>query len=318
MEEELGPKNINTLVLRVDYNFQYKSYPNLQNENALSEKDVKKLVSAAKSQNINIIPQVNLLGHQSWAGKLEKLLKEYPEFDETPHVKMPEKYVWPNADSLYCKSYCPLHPDVHEVVFAIVDEIVEAFESNAFHAGLDEVFYIGDDQCQRCQGKKKADLFAGEVTKIRNHLNEKNIQLWMWGDRLIDGKNTGIGMWEASTNNTQAAIDLIPKDVVICDWHYEKAEPTPPYFALHGLSIISCPWRIEDVVVKQIDQMMLYRKEANETLSNRMLGVMHTVWRPADSFLDAYYDTETHSESGDVRTFLMMTDYLETIKSSQP
>ena len=74
---------------------------------------------------------------------------------------MPEDYEWPNDDGLYCKSYCPLHPDVHEVVFALVDEIMEVFEAKSFHAGMDEVFYIGEDECPRCNGKDKAELFAG-------------------------------------------------------------------------------------------------------------------------------------------------------------
>ena len=65
---------------------------------------------------------ITLLGHQSWHSDLEGLLRVYPEFDETPHVKMPENYVWPNDDGLYCKSYCPLHPDVHKIVFELIDE----------------------------------------------------------------------------------------------------------------------------------------------------------------------------------------------------
>src|SRR5690606_40003133 len=99
---------------------------------------------------------INLLGHQSWAGSLGNLLKVYPQFDETPHVRMPEEYKWPNPDGLYCKSYCPLHPEVHAVVFALMDEICEVFETDAFHAGMDEVFYIGDDKCPRCGGRDKA------------------------------------------------------------------------------------------------------------------------------------------------------------------
>ena len=43
---------------------------------------------------------------------------------------------------------------------------------------------------------------------------------------LLDGYATGLGMWEASHNETHMAIDLIPKDVVICDWHYERADKT--------------------------------------------------------------------------------------------
>jgi len=55
---------------------------------------------------------------------------------------MPEEYKWPNDDELYCKSYCPLHPEVHDVVFDVVGELTDVFEASAFHAGMDEVFYI--------------------------------------------------------------------------------------------------------------------------------------------------------------------------------
>lgn len=163
--EELAPRNVNTLILRVDYNYQFESHPELRDESALSNAEVKKLVDVCRKNKIRIIPQINLLGHQSWAETVHNLLRVYPEFDETPQVEMPKKYKWPNDDSLYCKSYCPLHPEVHKIVFALVDEICDAFESDAFHAGMDEVFYIGDDKCPRCSGKDKADLFADEDRK---------------------------------------------------------------------------------------------------------------------------------------------------------
>ena len=104
INEELATRSVNTLILRVDYNYEYESHPELRYSVALSKADVKKLVAACKKNNIIIIPQVNMLGHQSWAGKTGNLLKVYPQFDETPLVKMPENYVWPNADGLYCKS----------------------------------------------------------------------------------------------------------------------------------------------------------------------------------------------------------------------
>lgn len=159
IESELGPIGVNTLVLRVDYNYQYESRPELRNDVALSREQVKQLVAACRAAGIRPIPQVNLLGHHSWATNLGNLLEVYPEFDETPHVEMPEEYEWPNEDGLYCKSYCPLHPGVHEVVFDLVDEITEVFESDAFHAGMDEVFYIADERCPRCSGKDPARLF---------------------------------------------------------------------------------------------------------------------------------------------------------------
>ena len=155
VDEELAPRSVNTLILRVDYNYQYESHRELRDSAALSKMEVKKLVAACKRNKINIIPQIDLLGHQSWAGRTGNLLKVYPQFDETPMVKMPEKYVWPNADGLYCKSYCPLNPDVHAIVFDIVDEICDVFEAEAFHAGMDEVFYIGEAQCPRVPSRRR-------------------------------------------------------------------------------------------------------------------------------------------------------------------
>ncbi len=304
MENDLAPNGINTLVLRIDFNYEYESYPNLRDKGGLSNAEVKRLVSAARDNGIRLIPQINLLGHQSWHTGLTNLLKEYPEFDENPSVKLPEEYEWPNDDGLYCKSYCPLHPDVHKVVFALVDEIMDAFEAHAFHAGMDEVFYIGEDECPRCSGKDKAELFAGEVNKIRDHLVGNDRELWIWGDRLIDGKTTGLGLWEASENDTHGAIDMIHKDVVICDWHYERAEPTAALFALKGFRVITCPWRRPEVTKAQLEMMQFFRMHSNDRVKGNYFGLMQTVWSPASVFLDQYYGKDTDPERmGQVESF---------------
>lgn len=297
IEKELAVRNVNTLILRIDYNYRYKTHPELSDSAALSEKDVKKIVKVCKENGISIIPQVNLLGHQSWAGKIGNLLKLYPEFDETPKVKMPEKYVWPNADGLYCKSYCPLHPDVHKVVFDIVDEICDVFEASAFHAGMDEVFYIGEAQCPRCSGRDKAELFAGEVRTIRDHLSRGGRKLWIWGDRLIDGKTTGLGEWEASYNNTYRAIDMIPKDVVICDWHYERPDQTAVMFAMKGFNVVTCPWKNPSNAVLQAQDMVRFRKYSSSEMKDRFRGMVQTVWSGAGDFMDSFYGRKTEKDA---------------------
>ncbi len=239
-------------------------------------------------------------GKASWGNYLEV----YPEFDETPDIKLPKQgeYKWPNPDGLYCKSYCPLHPDVHKVVFDVVDEICDVFETDAFHAGMDEVFYIGHKDCPRCYGKDPAELFAGEVTKIRNHLKEKGRDLWIWGDRLIDGKTSGIGMWEGSFNNTHRAIDMIPKDVVICDWHYERPDPTAAMFALKGLPVLTCPWRTPEVALEQEKLMRSFVSGATKETKPKYLGMLQTVWNSAEGFMKSYngnVNDERHDKSAD-------------------
>ncbi len=291
IDDELAAKELNVLILRVDYNYQYLSHPELRDSVALSEAEVKKLVEVCRKHKIRIVPQINLLGHQSWAGRTLNLLKVYPEFDETPSVKMPENYEWPNHDGLYCKSYCPQHPEVHKVVFAMVDELLDVFEASDFHAGLDEVFYIGAEECPRCSGHDPAQLFSDEVWRIRNHLADKDRKLWMWGDRLLDGKETGLGMWEASMNNTHRAIDMIPKDVFICDWHYERPDKTAVYFAMKGIEVATCPWRNPEVAKIQVADMISFRNGSTPQMRDYFQGIILTSWSSAEGFIRDFYDT---------------------------
>ena len=294
LTNELASRGVNTLILRVDFNYAYQTHPELRGGAPLSKADVQALVQAARTAGIQLIPQINLLGHQSWQSTPGKLLEVYPEFDETPWVKLPAQYQWPNPDRLYCKSYCPLHPQVHKVVFALVDELCDAFEARAFHAGMDEVFYLGEDRCPRCAGKDKAELFAGEVKRLHAHLQGRQRELWIWGDRLLDGRTTGIGEWEASFNDTHRALDMIPKDVVICDWHYERAHPTPVYFALKGFRVVACPWNRAEVGAQQVHDLLLMRERAAPAVRQRLWGVVQTVWSGVDAFWREWESLNTH------------------------
>jgi Glycosyl hydrolase family 20, catalytic domain len=308
IENDLAKNLVNTLILRVDFNYQYKSYPNLRDSDALSYEQVKRIVNAARKSKIRIIPQINLFGHQSWASETYNLLKVYPQFDETPWVKMPVNYTWPNTDGLYCKSYCPLHPELHKVIFALIDELMQVFEADAFHAGMDEVFYIGEDKCPRCKGNDKARLFADEVIRIHDHLTQKGYEMWIWGDRLLDGHTTGLGMWEASMNNTYRAIDMIPHDIVICDWHYDRAEPTTAFFALKGFRVVTCAWNKAEVALLQLDQILFLRQNASSVIANNIFGVAETVWSPANIFIDYY-----HGKQKDNTAFLAPVNCYTTL-----
>ena len=289
IETELAQRKVNLLLLLVDYHFEFTSHPELTDSFALSKSEVKKIVKVCHKNNIRLIPQIDLLGHQSWANHTNKLLKQYPQFDETPWVVMPQKYEWPNPDNLYCKSYCPLHPDLHPILFAVIDELCDVFESDAFHGGMDEIFYLGEEKCPRCGGRDKAELFAEEVRTIQEHLAGKGREFWIWGDRLIDGKTTGLGIWEASFNNTYRAIDMIPQTVVICDWHYERPDKTAVYFAMKGFRVLTCPWRNPSIALVQLNDMMAFRAQSPPEMRDRFMGIMVTTWSRNDIFLKNFY-----------------------------
>lgn len=281
IRETLPKEGVNTLVIEFGYRVEFERRPEVRDPDALSKAQVRALAAACREAGIRLIPQINLLGHQSWRQTTHALLRSHPEFDETPG-----KY--PNNEGIYCRSYCPLHPQVHEVVFDLVDELAETCDAADFHAGMDEVFLIGEDDCARCRGRDKAELFAGEVRAVRDHLASSGRRLWIWGDRLLDGQTTGLGRWEASLNNTQRAVERIPKDVVICDWHYDAASPTAAYFATLGFDVVSSPWRKAEVALAQLDLARWLWRYAPEPVAKRMLGVLQTTWVGFGQFLSAY------------------------------
>ena len=282
IRDVLPKEGVNVLVLEINYRYQYTSHPEVVDADPLTKDDIKSIVAASKAAGVRLIPLINLLGHQSWAETTFGLLRSHPEFDETPG-----KY--PANKDIYCRSYCPLHPDLHKIVFDLMDELADVCEADAVHVGMDEVFILADPDCPRCKTRSKAELLAQEVRTLHDHLLAKNREMWMWGDRFLDGTVTGLGKWEASEDGAAWAINMVPRDIVICDWHYDAVSPTAAHFAVEGFRVLAAPWRLTNVALGQLDLVRSVRANADQTIAPRMLGMLQTSWVPAGDFIRAYY-----------------------------
>jgi len=271
IRESLPKAGVNTLILEFNYGFNFSSRSEFANPSALGKDDAGQIAQVCREKGIELIPQINCLGHQSWSSHTGPLLTKHPEFDETP-----DKY--PGNKDIYCRSYCPLHPEVHAVLFDLIDEMAKACQATAFHIGMDEVFILADPDCPRCKGKTSAEVFASEVETLHAHLKKIGCRMWMWGDRFIDGKSTHTGKCEGSENGTAAAVDHVPKDIVICDWHYDKAPDTPQYFVEKGFEVVSCPWRKPAVALAELAQIQAIRGGTDPATANRGLGMVQTTW----------------------------------------
>lgn len=284
--EVMVPLGVNVLILEVNYKFAYQSHPELRMEPVLTKTDARELTELCRKHGIRLIPQFQSVGHQSWAKNTFPLLIKYPEFDETPQIPRD------NPD-IYCRSWCPLHPKVNKIIFALMDELIDAFQADAFHVGMDEVFLIASEQCERCKGKNPAELFARAVNDYHQHLvKEKKLTMLMWGDRLLDAAVMKYGQWEASENGTAPAIDFIPKDIVICDWHYGLRDeyPSVPYFQQKGFRVLPSSW-------KDAKAAIALRDFAKRYSSEKMLGHLCTTWVNSGEFARALLGEGEASEN---------------------
>lgn len=265
----LARMGINTIILEVDYHFAFKSHPELsQGPDPITRHGARRFAALCRRNGIRIIPEFECLGHQSWADKTFPLLSKYPQLGITPGL-------YPGNDEIYCREWNPLDPRVNKMVFQLMDELIDAFNAPAFHVGMDEIFLLGADTSPSTRGKNRAALFAKTVNEIHHHLvDQDGVEMLMWGDRLIDGQKYDYGEWESSLNGTFGAIDRIPKDIIICDWHYEKRDngyPSINLFLKKGFRVLSSTWRN----VTATDEFISYSMKQDNP---RFLGNIFTFW----------------------------------------
>ena len=263
---------VNTIVLEVNYSFDFKSRPELRNPKGVTRERAKSLAAVARANGVRLIPELDCLGHQSTRKYDSALLRVYPQFAEP---------IGSNTDTngAHLHSWCPQNPEVYKVVLPLIDELAEAFDATAFHVGMDEVFCIASDKCPRCKGGDPAKLYAKAVNDLHHHIvGERKMEMLMWGDRLLDSRKIGYGKWEASRNGTHGAVDLIPKDIIICDWHYEKRRnyPSVPFFLEKGFRVWPSGWQ-------PLEATQAFSKFSRELNHPRVVGYLCTAWSKANA-----------------------------------
>lgn len=261
------PAGINMIIFEIDYRFQWKSHPELRGDQPFSEEQIKNFADLCHRHRIKLVPLFNCLGHQSWSSHNSPLIEKYPQFDETPGLPK-------NNPGIYCRSWCPSNPDLLPVITDLFSELADAFKTDMLHTGMDEVFIIADKDCPRCKGKNPADLFAKAVNDLHDILKKLNVKMMMWGDRLLNDAEMKYGKWESSQNGTYPAIDKIPKDIIICDWHYEPRDsyPSVDFFLSKGFKVMPSSWKNQKAALAFLNYANKFRANSN------LVGHLCTTW----------------------------------------
>lgn len=278
IDEYLAPRGFNMIVLQVRYRYQFKNHPEVWGYDPLSYEDVKKLLNVCKKNGIKLVPKMNLIGHQSGfpneptdgiihghnnvASDIpDGLLRAYPSFDE----QQGEKEIY------YARSICLSSRAAKIIVYELIDELMDAFEADMIHIGCDEAFNVG--LCPACSQKSKSELIADWINGINEHVKSRGGKILMWGDRLLPISGTEYDPWESSDNGTDKALDILSRDIIICDWHYNRYEKynSVDIFGKAGFKIMISPWREKE----SLDAFVEYAKEHD---SGHIEGLLMTTW----------------------------------------
>jgi glycosyl hydrolase family 20 len=266
---QLAKMGLNCLILEVNYGFEFKSHPELrQGDRQITKAGSERFRERCKENGIELVPQFQCLGHQSWSKNTGPLLTKYPGLDLTPGA-------FPNNKGIYCREWDPMNPKTNEIVFSLIDELIDAFRPKAFHVGMDEVFLLSSEHAPSTKNLKPADVFAKAVNDLHGHIVGKHgLTMLMWADRLIDGNQFKMGEWEASKVGTAPAVDKIPKDIILCPWHYELREKyeSIPMFMSKGFRVLPASWKKTDAT------LALIRDARSHQTEGRLVGHIFTTW----------------------------------------
>lgn len=170
---------------------------------------VKEFVDFCRVYGIEVVPEIQSLGHVQFMTLAHPEIGEWP--DEAEEVKVDERTADIPPNKFYAHCYCPSNPKSYEILFDLIDEIAEVFGPCEYlHLGHDEVYEIG--VCPICKHRDPAELFAEDVNRIYDYVTEKGFKMMMWADMLQP----------VTKYLTPPAIHQIPKDILLLDfiWYF--------------------------------------------------------------------------------------------------
>jgi hypothetical protein len=194
----------------------------------LEKSEVADLVAYARLYGLDVIPEVQSLSH------VQYITAAYPEIAEiTEEQSKRDKYDLNKEDippsEFYAHSYCASNEKSYEIIYDIIDEIVETVKPKEYvHMGHDEVYQIGI--CPVCKSLDPADLLAKHINRMHDYLAKKNLKMMIWGDMLHD----------VTRYKTPSAIDKIPKDIVLLDfiWYFHLDKDIEDRLLGRGFKVI--------------------------------------------------------------------------------
>ena len=238
--------------------FHWKSHPEIRERpGGITMDQLAEVAQYTRDNLMEFVPAFQSFGH------LDHLFRSHPEIAES----------WV-AGKRY-NSYCPSNPKSYELIFDMFQEVIDATKPKRFHIGHDEITGIGT--CDRCKDTPPHVLLARDITKIHGWLKARGVETMLWGDMLLDAgrwSKTNIGATNSNrylaAKDTHLALDLIPKEVIIADWHYAGVEafPTLAHYRDSGFRVLACPWY-------GAKNNFYFAKEAAEA---KTMGVLLTDW----------------------------------------
>ncbi len=245
----LAMHKMNAYMPYIENQFAFKSYPGFsEGRDPLTAEEAAELDAYGKKYHVQIIPAFETLGH------MEDVLQK-PEF---------EKYAeFPGAASLNISDGSSF-----EFMRRLLTEIAPAFSSPYFNMTADESSDVGLGASKKLvETSGISGTHAQYYLRLFDVLKSLGKKVMMYGDILLQNPKI---------------LELIPKDVIIIDWHYSAAFEYPSIKVLKeaGFNFIACPavWNFSGPFPNFHNSLSNIREFTRQSYLAGALGTIVSTW----------------------------------------
>ena len=195
-------------------------------EGVVEKADVADYIDYIRSFGIEVIPEVQSLGHVQY---ITIAHPEIAELEDSKEEEIDQRFADANKGKFFAHCYCPSNEKSYEIIFDLMDEIIEVAKPTEYvHIGHDEVYQLG--VCPVCRHKDPADLYYNDVMRLHDHLAKKGLKTMLWSDMVQP----------ASSYKSVPALKRLPKDIVMMDfiWYFHLGKDIEPFLTQEGFQVI--------------------------------------------------------------------------------
>ncbi len=189
----------NTLVLDLSQGYRWASHPELARHNAWTRADLERVLEAARSLGLEVLPGISAPSHAEW------ITRKYPDLMED------------GASTLLCTR----RPETRELLGSLMSELIDVFDQPRYlHIGHDELWWRTHrkhetERCPRCAGSPRWQLVLDDLRWHHEWLAQRGVKPMMWSDMLVKG-------WHGKNGSIyRAAVGLpeaVRRDFVVVSW----------------------------------------------------------------------------------------------------
>lgn len=239
---------MNAMMIYLEDMFRFSKYPTIGvGRGALTREQVDALEAFARPYHVEIIPVFETLGNQGALLMLDEV-RPYAEY--------------PGAHSF------AVDEDTYRFLAPCLDELTAAFDSKYFNAGLDESWDLGFGKTrERVRREGRGPVHAAHYRKINDMLKARGKTMMMYADIIL---------------HRPTILSLIPKDIILVDWHYEAAEhfSSVPRLAKAGFPLVVLPglsnW--DRIFPTQATAMINIKNFTKDGVAHGALGSITSTW----------------------------------------